>query len=359
MTLLHKSVNKSAGFPNLTGMKRILLLLAGFILLRGYLPAQSYLPELKNPRFSAGFRAWNAIDSSRQYFSDSTLTGRPVTIFLWYPSEQPLLHNPLPFGKYWMDPERPADSLTAMLQLQTLIVQYGLTDSVQLADQLWQQPTLAFQDAIPAPGLFPLLVVDGPGLYFHTDLAEWLATQGFAVVACSHLPSREGVRDRFSTTAVEYIAADLEFVCDELKKIPWIDTSRMAAISWSMNGVGALLWQMGEPAVRAIVSLDGATGYQYGRELYENAKGFSGKVSVPYLHFHGSLNPYQVPKDFHCFDALTQSDAYLVKIDGLNHYHFTSFANRLNLLHQPNPLFTAGYRKVAMQTLQYLQQYLK
>jgi hypothetical protein len=136
---------------------------------------------------AVGFRLLAEQDSSRAVSggSGSTPHARPIRIYVWYPAKAAA--KPMRFGRYVAladDDLWPADiagRTRDALKFSRGPLARSLDPSTYEA--LLQRPVLATENAKPAAGRFPLIVI-GLGLYYEAPitfaaLSEYLAGRGF------------------------------------------------------------------------------------------------------------------------------------------------------------------------------------
>jgi dienelactone hydrolase len=159
----------------------------------------------------------------------------------------------------------------------------------------------------------------------YVPLNEYLASHGFIVISLPSLPNAEDKPLAFDVAGVESKTRDILTVLQQFDRVPNADTGRIAVAAWSVGGVSTALAQMQNDKVRAVLSLDGGMGYDYGPPLAKQSSLYDvKKAMVPYLHVTGMKpNPYNVPKDFAFFAELPSRQTYLAELQNVNHSHFT------------------------------------
>ena len=252
-------------------MKKRLLILVGMIGFAIYavesLNAQtsSFFGNLKSGSFGVGFKVANAYDYSRAYPPMTEVDGkaRPVQILIWYPSEK---------GRH-----------TERLILEDYVNLYLTEDkfrvptmdeqdeNVKMWSNIFSSPeekdvaplktrTAAMKDAQIMEGRFPLIVY-GAGAegeaFENFILCEYLASHGY-IVAASPSIGMYSHKMILNSTGLETQIRDMEFIIGFMHDFPSIDTDRLAAMGWSWGGLAAMLLQMRNPNVDAVLSLDGA-----------------------------------------------------------------------------------------------------
>jgi dienelactone hydrolase len=294
-------------------------------LLQLLLSAAALSGQLERGPHLVGFEQVESFDYSRPFRAEGELRARPITMSVWYPAEDgsDAGARPLTFGRY-------VDGADGRESLRTRLATYGFRLSEPELEALYASKTAAVEKSPRASGPFPLLIF-GTGLtgpfYLNTVLCEYLASLGYLVVAIPSLPAREDVEAAYDALAVDAQIRDMEFVIQEMHDYPEIEDGRMGLVAWSLGGISQALLQMKNPDVRAVVSLDAATGYAYGEKLLESSIFFEPRrATAAFLHATDSRESGQVPKSFRYFDEVVRGRSYLLTIGGASHAEFTSIA---------------------------------
>lgn len=320
------------------------------------LPAQQgQLPAPLRPGpHPVGFTIHRIADSSRPY-GDSA--ARPIPLYLWYPAAA--RGATMRYRDYV---EEPVERFVARLEQEP-----DKAASAEAIRALLDLPMLAHRDARPLGSRYPLVLfgngMNGP-VYLYTVLGEYLATQGYAVAAIPSFGLVPGKPLSFDTVGIRTQIADLELALDAAWTMPFVDSARTALAAWSVGGVSTAVLATKRPAVRALLSLDAATGYDYGLELltqlgHPGAEGFR----TPYMHLKGAREGrFVVPRTDAFFRGLSSADAYEVTVPDLAHHHFTVSLGLLS----PSVRDAADWRRVQESTatswryaLAFLDRYLK
>ncbi len=323
---------------------RVLILIAACLAagaIAGPASAQETPPwdRLAKGPYDVGFKAEQRWDYSRPYRLDVEPArderARPIRMFIWYPARHRPSDRPLAYGDYvylmdlsalpW---EAPAAQCEVIVE--ALIAQHRKPVKFRhMMPRLLAAPTRAVRDAPVAGGRFPLLLFAPGGTtpgHLHAGLCEYLASHGYISVAVASLPARAGERWPFDQTGIDLHLRDQELALSHLFAWPSVDREQLGLVSWSVGGVSQALMQMRNPDVDAVVSLDGATGYAYGKEMASASVFFDPKgISVPYLHATGLMpGQYEVEKDFSFFHSLATGMRFLLTFEHLAHADFAA-----------------------------------
>lgn len=298
--------------------------------------------SVKPGKYNVGFTIIKEWDQSRAYKkkfdSTGTLTpnrSRPMVMYIWYPADRGEKNQKVIYKDYLVALNRDLNIMPdsnqkkeAVLKFCNLMTQYGDSISTEYLLKLIQKETLAYQNAPHAQGSFPWILF-GNGLtapaYFYSSYAEFLASHGYVSVCYQSLPEKEDSNFEFTLRGVEPHIRDMEFIMGYMKRQPYVLYDHMGLVAWSVGGVAQALLQMRNGEADVMISLDGATGYEYGKNMLKESIFFSRKsFTIPYVHVTGGLEGrFKVPKNFEFYDSLN-TQAYFVTLSQLNHADFLS-----------------------------------
>jgi dienelactone hydrolase len=336
------------------GLMSVILLLAH--ILAGPSPLWG---GLESGRYRVGFEQIEAWDYSRPFRSDSSNRARPISMFIWYPARVSDEGAVVEFGRYAGGPE-------GRERLARRLDAYGLSLTNDELDTLLSSPSAAFTDAPREKGPFPLILfsagLTGPS-YLNTVLCEYLASHGYVSVAIPSLPPREDRDADFDLHSVDAQMRDMEFVIQQMHDYPEVTLDRIGLVAWSLGGVSQALLQMKNSDVAALVSLDAATGYAYGRELLESSLFYEPeRATAAFFHATDSRESGPVPKSFRYYDAVAKGDSYLLMLAGAAHAEFNSLATVVSGSVAPgrvSPDAVRRYRLLCLYVRQFLDASLK
>ncbi len=138
----------------------------------------------------------------------------------------------------------------------------------------------------PDGSLLPLVVLVGAvngEAYDHATLAARLAAAGaIAVTLPSGAAAGRAALD-IDRDGVLAQLEDLREVLREARRWPSVDPARVGMAAWSTGGLAAAIAANEGEHAQALVSLDGATGYQYGDSLLAGIVPADWRWRIPYL----------------------------------------------------------------------------
>jgi len=302
-------------------------------------PASRDAPEvwgLEAGPFAVGFQLLAAEDPSRAVSgaSGQDVRARPMRIYVWYPARAAT--RPMRFRRYAAladDDIAPVESKGRMrdaLQFSHGPLARSLDHSIY--DALLQRPVLATENAKPATGEFPLIVI-GLGLYYESPITfaatgEYMAGRGFAVVT-TPLVGTNAPLARIDAEDLETQIRDLEFAVARARQLPFVDKARLGVLGFDMGGMAGVTLTMRHPDVDAFASLDSGIVYPHPSGLPQASPGYDPlALAVPWLHA-APLRPVERPQDSSVkslFDTALNSNRYLLVTEGMSHDAFTSYA---------------------------------
>jgi dienelactone hydrolase len=326
-----------------------------------------------------GFRVVHQYDYSRVYRRAFDLEGKPVTgerarpiqTLVWYPAQPDKSAQPMLYGRYievtLTEEDFDMDSAQKAALLKTISEGAGgiPKDKYEIERV---KPTHAFWEAKPISGKFPSVIYApsfSSSAFENSDLCEYLASNGFIVIASPDMGSRSRAMTD-DIVGVQTQAADIEFLIGYLHNIPQADTSHIAVAGFSWGGISNVFAQVQDDRITALVCIDGSIYFQ--QDFAKDARYVTaGRVTVPLLYLanrgfdpSAAWRPY-VASGF--LDDAKYSDFHFVRFSGMQHHDFSSLFIRL----LPDEHFTdntaaeisEGYSWMARYVLHFLSAYLK
>jgi dienelactone hydrolase len=287
--------------------------------------------------YAVGLRVVEQYDLSRTYLSRTDDLGKPVEgerarplqTLIWYPAEKSSA-RPMTIGDY-----------VALIATETSFGKPVATGDDWLKDALAsaaKDPMWAVRDAPAVPGRFPLVVYApsfGSDSWENADLCEYLASQGYVVIASTAL----GAAGRDMTADLPGVGAqarDISFLIGFAKTLPNADVSEIAVGGFSWGGIANLFAASQDSRIDALFALDGSMRYFPG--LVKDS-GFvqPDRMSVPLLFFTEGeipmeeLDPAQMSKAETGPSVLNEwkhGDLITVHMLGMTHGEFCSMNQR-------------------------------
>ena len=287
--------------------------------------------SLATGKYSVGFTKKLLRDPTRPTLPKLDARGNPETrdrarqlvIHVWYPaaasSKRAMTvadYLTSAFADSVSDSDRRADEANR----RQFISQFGpVTDSSWNA--LKATLLIARRDAGSANGKFPLVV--GQLREFSTTITnEYLASHGY-VIAMIDGPNVD-IRD--PGAGLDIAVRDMELAVPEMRKLPFVDPVKLAALGFSGSGFSQILFAMRHPDVDAVSDLESAIFDE--RVFWPLSRGWGFDVRamrVPFLHTY-SVPLSRLENRFSDFEAMRYSQRYhyLVDAPGIHHWDFAT-----------------------------------
>lgn len=326
--------------------------------------------------YGVGFRVVAQYDYSRSYkgatdaFTGQPTVGeraRPLQTLVWYPAAKG--GTPLRYGDYLRTEAtdevltRSAADIAAFVaaKQQWMAGRVGAAQAQALgAQRMW-----AVANAPAVAGKFPV-VLYAPGragtAHELADLGEYLASQGYVVLASRSL----GTRTALMNTDLEGLtsqAQDLEFLLGYAHSLTQADLGHVAALGWSWGGLANVVAATKDPRIAALVSFDGTREPELTRSLAPT------RLTIPWLYIQrrpdtvSDLSQQGVETSFSLLNEAKYANVYQLTLQPMQHFDFSSFLLRT----QPPSYFTeysraeieAAYFWCCRYTLEFLNAFLK
>jgi dienelactone hydrolase len=374
--------------PRYTALAYTLTLAVPLLTAPHRVAGQDPLPPVISTRvgpFAVGFRALVQYDYSRTYHRDYDLAGdtvtgeraRPIQTSVWYPAVHRAGATPMRYADYLALSalEEGQVRLDSARRRRTLIKAAADWEwSASDFDRLIAHSTIAYADAAPAPGRFPV-VIYGPsfdaGSWENWELCELLASHGYVVVASPAL----GAFGRWQTTTLESVdaeARDIEFLIGYSHTLAHVDPAHLAVMGYSWGGLADVIVALRNPGIGAVVALDGSIRY-WQRLIKAEPYGDPRGLTAPFLFLgQAPISPDTARKyhmtvsgrEFPFYDSVRYADAYFLTFEKMHHGNFGGAGNLLATdKDRASWVDTTGvrgsYAIVENYVLQFLNGYLK
>ena len=347
------------------------------ILLFNNVFAQNYKfwGNLEQGHYKAGFKIVNEYDYSRSWYPNFNVfenvtqneKGRPIKIYIWYPSEDINNSEPMLFERYMFFM---ADDYAVGLDKNRKIEMEDLkklnllrTISEEKISGLLNSGTKAYNNAIPSEKKFPVLVF-GQGLYYespvtHFILCEYLASHGYIVIT-SPLVGTYSRQVNLDLIDFETQIRDMEFLVGYGSSLSYADKYKMGVIGYDLGGLSALILQNKNNNVDVFVSLDNGIIMEHNLVLLRQSPYYKpDMLRVPVIHFTRKKEDHDLMgtvENLTVFEQSKFSDIYLLRFKRLQHVAVTSYS--VFGLEKPVPMYWGNLSKNAMATYEIICRYI-
>ena len=282
--------------------------------------------------YNVGFRVLSLYDSTRTINNQKNF--RPVQVSIWYPAEESDAKS-MTYKSYFLLSASevnynvsPGDKDSAISNYKNLLAQNGINSDA--VDDWFNTQMLADKDAKPINKKFPLVVVaqgNFHSAHHQAFLCEFLASYGYVVITT---PSQTRITGQLTdksqaVKSMEDQVRDMQFAINSVKSFANVDTNNIALLGHSFGGRSILLLQMINRNVKCIVSLDGGLGLNTAVDDIQQSGLYNyDRMNVPLLHFYENTEEFIKP-DFSLIDSFNKSRRFLIKINDMHHFYFSSF----------------------------------
>lgn len=344
--------------------------------------------NLKAGKYAVGYRAMYKYDHSRVFMPERNYEGklntsersRPLHIQIFYPAMPSAKAAGMTYGEYLdLKSDTPAaTTVSESLRFRNHAVHNYFLDLYLkeqkngLYEKLLKLQAAAVRNALGAKGKYPIIIFAG-GASHSTDenvvLWEYLASHGYIVgfipaTGTSSADFRPSSGDfRADAIGLETETRDLEFLLEDMRRMPFAEPNRIGAMGYSYGGQAALLLAMRNSDIDAVVGLDSSfISVDFSKHLKNSPFYNIDNVTAPILEIHMSA-PHVT---YEVTDALRYSPRYSFDIKGLAHIDFNSYPLLYSAVlpkdtGQNSPIAEkkAAYEAMARYILDFLDVYLK
>lgn len=320
--------------------------------------------------YAVGFTAETVYDYTRT--NEVGERGRPLKIRWWYPAQSAAESPAMTVEEYARliaaSPDATRKDIAYALRYEISPMAYPELDFADV-DRVLDIPVAAQKNAPAMAGRFPLALwsVRYVTALGQSVLSEYLASHGYIVgtVASTELFPRfpyevqpELEKRRTMNTHVQ----DLEVALGYMHAKPEVDADRIALMAWSYGGKAAVLAQMRNPDVDAVVSLDATNWWTYDR-LNTFVDYDPHRLNVPYLVMHIDREDTRT-----IFDLIQYADTHQLTFHELKHGTFNIHEDLLPVKTELTPVApwslgtetaVLGYETISRYTHHFLNGVLK
>lgn len=342
---------------------KFVFLLPLLINLAGFTQVQ----KLKPGNLQPGFISITRFDQSRQPVKEQPAgaAGRIIQINLWYPSAGS--NEKMNFAAYTSLAGLELDTTSKLNAIQSGIEKYFAWPASLGADKQkfvyfleQKKPMLASAAAKWLKPGYPLIILVHGFAADFAFMAEWLSSHGYIVMQVPAKGTTTYDLD-YEETGLESQVKDYEFALNIVREEYGITTSAIGVAGFSFGGQSAVALALRNPDIKAIVSLDGGIGSEFGSKLLSMQENYDDqKVVQPVLHLYNAKDSHT---NLNWFNRTRNSDRYLVAMKNMEHGHFTSFGLIKDVV--PGIMGTKvadpgnGYEAVMVMTKTFMDQNLK
>ncbi|MFH1891775.1 MAG: hypothetical protein ABIK83_03735 [Candidatus Zixiibacteriota bacterium] len=321
--------------------KSPILSLGGIVFVSAFMLATSLYANqspmwgnLEPGQYAIGFKTVEEYDYSRTFRTKRDYFGqpregeraRPIQICIWYPAVGAADDMTMVYGEYafpYPTDDRFMDLVSNYQIRDVQVVGRMAGNNRGLPLDLANVELAAVRDAAPQEGLFPLIVYHPNLETSYCDnvvLCEYLASHGF-IAATTHPLGSVRLSPQLNQADLESFTRDMEFVAGYMRHFPNIDPDRLGVIGFGSGGISALLMQMRNSDVDAVVDLGGALT---SAPLFKLVKGSASynpaSAKVPLLEMYSDI---EHAPDMTLLDSLRYAEKYFCALNGLNHHDFS------------------------------------
>ena len=315
-------------------MKRFVIWFSLFLFISSCLFVQGGIwKNLDQGNYKIGFKVFSLYDSTRTIINPKNF--RPIQVSVWYPAEISGKSVHMTYKDYFLLSAEETDYKVSKAHKDSVVNNYKkllLQDGIseKAIDEWFNTKMLAYQDANQLKGKFPLVVVaqgNFHSAHHQAFLCEFLASNGYVVITTPSQTRITGQLTDFSQAMESTVdqVKDMKFAVGTFLHYSNIDFSKVALIGHSFGGRSILLLQMEKYLkVKCLVSLDGGLGLNTAVDDIKKSPDFDpAKMDVPLLHFYEDVETMLRP-DFRLINGFSKSKRFLVKIDDMHHFYFSS-----------------------------------
>jgi predicted dienelactone hydrolase len=259
---------------------------------------------------------------------------RPLQTLVWYPAIGPGGGAPMVYRDYLAtvateeEFSRPPDQARRITERMAAASNGG--------------PVRALRDAPQRSGKFPVVIYAPSHSAYaieNADLCEFLASQGYIVIASASLGPRSHAMTA-DLEGAEAQAADIGFLVGYAHTLAQADTGRIAVVGHGWGALAGVLAAARDDRIRALVSLDGSlrAAFDYLNGGPRAARYVTPeRLGIPLLYLsrlqdsgtRGAVEQDEVGAGADLLARLRYADVYLATMDATSHLDFSSWSQRM------------------------------
>jgi hypothetical protein len=334
--------------------------------------------DLEAGPHAVGFMTFEEYDygrtfqAKRDYFGEVIPgeTARPVQVSLWYPAVDEPGAVQVVFSDYAFSPPDNHDFYRFLSGVQNREVAWLhriLMNNQTAVLEILGTDMNAVRNAQPAKGAFPLLIYAcdfDRGIGENAVLCEFVASHGYIVAAC-HALGAVSIRGGAGAAGLEAMVGDMEFLIRTLHGREMIEPGRLGVIGHGAGGLAALLLQMRNYNVDAVVALDTGVAEESLPDILTTNPFYDiGRMTAPLLCVF--TRPSETGDDADApgpADVFRYADRYTLGFDGGRGLDFATYGLFVPVLMPPGsgepPVGPKNYVRMCEHALMFLDDKLK
>jgi dienelactone hydrolase len=294
--------------------------------------------------YNVGFKHFVVPDETRTSVVIDVVSGsiikkyvpREIKIYLWYPAKSDKTQNNESLNMYieFMKTDFAKGSVGEKIEPMVLMnFPLGKGANKIYLKKILDSPVLAHKEAEPAEGRYPVIIF-GQGYHYespitHFYLCEYLASRGY-IVASFPLSGTHSPVVNLTPDDLEAQIRDMEFVSSVAMQQPFAAPGRIGLVGFDLGGLSSAMLAMRNPMIGALVSLDAGLIFRHNLDLMEKTTGFNpGRITAPVLHITRPTvenEAYGITEDYSLWKNTASEKMNIVRIPGMSHANFTSYA---------------------------------
>ncbi len=354
--------------------KPVLLPFALLFILHGYILAETptLWGGLQPGPHAVGFKTVEKYDYSRAFRSKFDYFGtlqegeraRPIQICIWYPAKPSPDATTMVLGEYVFPIPDDPDFFALISNLQQRELQFlgGLLRNRGLMLDIMSLKMGAFRNAEPDSGKYPLIIYHPTLQQSYSEnsvICEYLASNGY-IVATSHSIGTTTLNPAPDAGDLETLIRDKEFIYGFMRNFTYVDTDKLGLLGYGFGGSTALLMQMRNSDVEAVISLDGAfTDSLYFDFAEQNPYFDIKRMYVPFLQICSDVDS---TFNLNLFKSLKYAPRYSLVLNDLPSVNFTHYGLIAGLVMDstgtPLEIIKQAYTTLCYYTLNFFDAYL-
>jgi len=329
----------------LPSLRRALLPVLALALTLAHAAADFAMPAPPGP-FRVGFHVRQQYDRARVYLpprnpvtaqASASERSRPLQTLVWYPAigtGNGTTGAPMAYRDYLAtvateeEFSRPPDQVRRVTGRMAAMAHGG--------------PVRALRDAPVRQGKFPVVIYAPSHSAYaieNADLCEFLASQGYIVIASASLGPRSHAMTA-DLEGAEAQAADIGFLTGYAHTLAQADSGRIAVVGHGWGALAGVLAAARDDRIRALVSLDGSlrAAFDYVNGGPRAARYVTPeRLGIPLLYLsrlqdsgaRGAAEQDEVGPGTDLLARLRYADIYLATMDATSHLDFSSWSQRM------------------------------